>query len=102
MTRLDRLKEYSKPNRAENWKGASRDQANIDRWSERARRESQIAPRASEGPLDLPSTTNRQAGLRSTKSPPRTYPEIDVRMDGRDDLNFVGSSQYMRDVRRTS
>ena len=100
MSRMDRLKEYAKPLRPENWQGASRDMDCIDRWSDRATDESHIAPRASSGPMDLPSTTSRQMGLRSTKSAPRTSAEIDARMAGKDDQNFVGSSAYMRGIRR--
>ncbi|MGB6400471.1 MAG: hypothetical protein WBF73_33020 [Bradyrhizobium sp.] len=107
MSRLERLREYARPTRRENWRGAGRDQGNIDRWSERASENSEIAPRASDKPMDLPSTTNRQLGLRSTKSAPRTDAATDARMvDARtaakDDTNFVGDSSYMRGVRRNA
>jgi len=98
MSRMDRLKEYSNPRHGA--QGAGRDQKNIDYWADCAKANSQIAPRATDKPMDLPSTTNRQMGLRSTKSAPRTSAEIDARMRGKDDLNNVDESPYLRGVRR--
>jgi hypothetical protein len=101
MSRLDRLREYSKPTRSANWNGASRDQADIDRWSERATENSKLAPRASKGEMKLPDT-GKSMEMRSTKSAPRTNAEIDKRMAGKDDLNHVGDSAYLAGVRRNA
>jgi hypothetical protein len=98
---IDRLKEYAKPLRKENWQGAGRDQSNLDRWSQRATEESKIAPRASGGEMKLPST-GKQPALRDTSMSPRTSRKVDAAMCGKDDLNVVGSSPFMRDVRRTT
>jgi hypothetical protein len=47
MTRTSRIKDYATPNSGpDDWRGAGRDQANIDRWSARAAENSQLAPRA--------------------------------------------------------
>jgi hypothetical protein len=98
MSRMDRLKELSNPLHGP--QGAGRDQKNLDYWADCATANSKLAPRASNGPMDLPSTTNRQMGLRGTKSAPRSSAEIDARMRGKDDLNNVGDSRYLRGVRR--
>jgi hypothetical protein len=100
--RTERLREYAKPLRRENWQGAGRDQANIDRWSERASQNCDGADhRASSGEVQLPSTGKRQE-VRDTAMSPRTSRKVDAAMRGKDDLNFVGSSPFMRDVRRTT
>jgi hypothetical protein len=112
MSRESRLKEYARPLRPENWQGAGRDQANIDRWSERATKESQIAARAlgpvHGGPLgtkdqDLPSlpSTGKRQESRPTAMGPREPRNINKRMRGEDDLNHVGESNYMAGIRRT-
>jgi hypothetical protein len=95
--RIERLKEYANPTRAGNWNGASRDQANIDRWSNRAAEQSQCAPRASDGPMKLPDTNAKQQ--IDPKSSPRTTAAIDKRMAGKDDLNHSGGG-YMKNIRR--
>jgi hypothetical protein len=97
MSRIDRLKEYSKPTKG--WQGAGRDQDNIDRWSDRATENSKIAPRASDGEVKLPPTGDVK--MRSTKSAPRTTAEIDAHMRGKDDLNHAGSD-YMKSIRRNA
>jgi hypothetical protein len=99
MSRIDRLKEYAKPTREANWNGAGRDQANIDRWSERATDNSKLAPRATNHEIKLPDTDAKQQ-LNDTKSSPRTHAEIDERMRGRNDLNHEGS-EYLKSIRRT-
>jgi hypothetical protein len=102
MSRISRLREYAKPTREANWQGASRDQANIDRWSERAAENSDGADhRGSSGEVKLPDTGKRM-DVRSTKSAQRTSAEIDARMRGKDDLNFVGDSSYMAGIRRNA
>jgi hypothetical protein len=98
--RIERLRQYSKPTRAGNWQGAGRSQENIDRWSERASDNSQIAPRASSGEVKVPDTGKRTE-LRDTAMSPRTSRKVDAAMRGEDDLNHVGSP-FMRDVRRTT
>jgi hypothetical protein len=102
MSRLERLREYARPSRPENWQGAGRDQANIDRWSERASENSQVAPRAAKGEVRVPDTGKRTE-LRDTAMSPRTSRKVDAAMRGadEDDLNHVGSP-FMRDVRRTT
>jgi hypothetical protein len=101
MSRLDRLREYEKPLRKENWQGAGRDQANIDRWSDRATDNSKIAPRASGGEVKLPDT-GKQTALRDTGMSPRAARSADKRMAAKDDQNFVGDSSYMAGVRRNA
>ena len=99
MSSVDRLKEYAKPLRKENWQGAGRAQANIGRWSDRATEQSQIAPRASGGEVKLPDT-GKQTALRDTAMSPRAARNADARMVAKDDKNFVGDSSYMAGVRR--
>jgi hypothetical protein len=100
MSSIDRLREYEKPTRKENWQGASRDQSNIDRWSDRTSNSSKIAPRARGGEMKLPST-GKQTELRDTSMSPRTSRKVNAAMRDEDDLNHVGSP-FMRDVRRTT
>jgi hypothetical protein len=97
MSRLDRLKEYANPVSRDNWRGAGRDQANIDRWSERAEENSDCAEhRAKGGKVALPDTD--KPDLHKTDAPPRRNPKVDARMEAKADTNYVGS--YLRDVRR--
>ncbi len=49
MSLEDRLRQYANPRSRANWQGASRDKANLTRWSERAAENSKIAPRARSG-----------------------------------------------------
>jgi hypothetical protein len=94
MSRQDRLdKEYSKP--LSGWQGNARDQKNIDRWSERATANSQCAPRASDGPMKLPSTKVNQRDSDMRPYRPRTNVATNA-----DELNIEGDSPFMRDVRR--
>jgi hypothetical protein len=99
MSRLERLKEYSKPTRAANWDGPGRDQANIDRWSERATENSALAPRAKGGEVSLPDT-GKWTELRDTAAAPREARKADARMVAKDDLNTSGDSPYLRGIRR--
>jgi hypothetical protein len=101
MSSIDRLKEYAKPLRRANWQGAGRDQANIDRWSDRATEQSKIAPRASGGEVKLPDT-GKQMDIRSTTTAPRAARKADARMVAKDDENFVGSSAFMAGIRRNA
>ena len=110
MSRLERLKGYSKPLRSENWQGASRDEGYIDRWSGRASEESEIAPRAAGNPstngqvgrdLDPPRVPSTGAlANRDTSMRPREARKVDRLMAGDDDLNHVGSGSYLPEVRR--
>jgi hypothetical protein len=109
MSRISRLRdEYSKPTKG--WQGQSREQGYIDRWSNRATAESQIAPRAAgtrstngeiapdRDPPRVPSTgalANRDTSMR-----PREARKVDRLMSGKDDLNHVGSGSYLPEVRR--
>jgi len=100
MSRIERLKEYAKPLRPENWQGETNDKANIDRWSRRATSESRIAPHATG--IDetvMPHSTGKSMGMRDTAMSPRTSRKVDAAMRGADDLNHVGSS-YMAGIRR--
>ena len=100
MSRLDRLRDYANPVSRENWRGASRDMANIDRWSERASEESDsYRHRAKGGQVQLPDTGGKVA-VHDSAAPPRHDPDVDARMKAKADSNFVGSSPYMRGVRR--
>jgi hypothetical protein len=102
MSRIERLREYSKPLRKENWQGASRDLANIDRWSNRAEENSDGADhRGSDGEVKLPDTGKRTY-LRDTAMSPRTSRKVDAAMvDAKSDLNHVGGS-YLKDIRRNA
>jgi hypothetical protein len=97
MSQQDRLKEYAKPLRAANWQGAGRDQANIDRWSERATENSQLAPRASKGEMKLPST---KVNTRDTSMKPYRSQADSMRKEALADTNIVGDSKYLAGVRR--
>jgi hypothetical protein len=99
MSSISRLKEYEKPLRKQNWQGAGRSQANIDRWSNRATEQSRIAPRASGGEVKLPDT-GKQTALRDTAMSPRTSRKVATR--GKDVPNFVGDSSYMAGIRRNA
>jgi hypothetical protein len=99
--RIDRLKEYARPTRRENWQGAGRDQGNIDRWSDRASDNSQIAPRAPSGEVKVPDTGKRTE-LRDTAMSPREARKADARMVAKEDTNFVGDSSFMAGVRRNA
>ena len=109
MSRLERLKEYAKPTRRENWQGAGRDEANISRWSERATENSDGADHRATGTERAEAhSTGKRVDLRSTKSAPRADAATDARMvdDARAvakaDTNFVGDLSYMRGIRRNA
>jgi hypothetical protein len=97
MSRMDRLKEYSKP-LAGQFHGAASDKGNLDAWSERAHEHSKCAPRSRDGEVKLPST--KQVDVRSTASKPFVGRKIDKQMAGDGDLNHAGDSTYLRGVRR--
>jgi hypothetical protein len=98
MSRQDRLREYSRPSRPENWRGAGRDMENINRWSDRAA-ENSITPknvdkfRAKGGAMDLPPTGE-------TKVKPTTGRSGDQREQAKADKNFVGAADFYPKVRR--
>jgi hypothetical protein len=107
---MHRLEQYAKPGNPANWQGPGRDQKNIDRWSERAARNSEIAPRASgprlantdtrshlANPPKLPPTG--ETNLHSTDAAPRRKASVDAHAEGRRGANHAGSG-YMKDVRR--
>jgi hypothetical protein len=94
---MDRLREYARPTRPENWAGAGRDQADIDRWTEWCSENSNQGTRAKDGPIELPNTG--KVKTRPTEMSPRTSRKVDAAMRGDGDLNNVGSS-YLRGVRR--
>src|SRR6266851_726302 len=101
MSRQDRLKEYAKPLRAANWQGAGRDQANIDRWADRASENSKLAPRASKGEMQLHDTGKAMA-MRSTTSRPYRRDGDGVIDQARSDMNIEGDSKYLAGIRRTT
>jgi hypothetical protein len=100
MSRQDRLREYAKPARPENWCGAGREQSYIDRWSERAT-ENSITPknvdkfRAKSGEMDLPSTAE-------TMPRPNPGRSGDQREQAKAGKNFVGTDSYYPKVRRNA
>ena len=98
MSRLQRLKEYSDPMKGPH--GAASAQENIDHWSARATSNSAVAPRASDGPMRLPSTGKRM-GTRSTEMKPKASRNADARAVAKADKNDIGSS-FMRDLRRNA
>ena|SRR5258708_29066355 len=97
MSRLDRLKEYSNPMRGQ--PGAGRDEKNLEYWADRAKENSRLAPRASDGEMKLPSTGKR-TDLRDTAAAPRQSRNADARAVAKRDLNIAGDSQYLRGIRR--
>jgi hypothetical protein len=98
VTREQRIREYAKPAREENWNGASRDMKDIDRWSERAHRESDgHRHRAKAGEMSLPSTGEMELHSTATGAP------ADRRAVAKKDLNHdIEGSAYMKGVRRTA
>lgn len=94
MSRIDRLKEYA--GKPKGLQGEGRSEKNLKGWSARATENSEIAPRASDGPMELPSTTVK---ARDTAMKPKEQRKVDSAMAGRGDLNHVGGS-YMRGIRR--
>jgi hypothetical protein len=109
--RIERLKQNANPTRRQNWRGASRDKENIDRWSARASQNSEIAPRA-KGRADIGGTltaysdppeehpTGRRMEMRPTDMPPKVSRAVDKAMvDAKHDRNHVGGS-HLRNIRR--
>jgi hypothetical protein len=101
MSRIERLKQYANPTRPGNWQGAGRDQANIDRWVERASANSDgDRHRAKDGPIDLPAT-GRRVETRDTGMAPKVSRKVDAAMKAaKGDVNHVGSG-YLKNVRRS-
>ncbi len=96
MSRYSRLEnEYSDPMRGPH--GAGRDPKNIQYWQDRASVNSQIAPRAKGGEMRLPNTN---VTVRDTAMRPKVSRNVDRQMRGQDDLNHVGESGYLANIRR--
>ena len=93
MSRQDRLREYADPTRGP--RGPGRDQANIDAWSARAKENSKIAPRASDGEMKLPSTKVNQRDTAMRPYAPRTNLGTDAT-----EPNHEGGGPFMRSIRR--
>ena len=98
MSRQDRLEQYADPMRGPH--GCGRDQANIDAWSARAKENSKIAPRASDGAMHLPSTrmTARDTGMQ----PYRSRSVDNAMKEAKADMNVEGDGPFMRSVRRNA
>jgi hypothetical protein len=92
MSRQDRIKEYSNPTRG--WHGAGRDQENLDRFADRAKANSTIAPRASDGEMKLPSTKVNQRDTAMRPYAPRANIGTDAT-----EPNHEGGP-FMRSIRR--
>ena len=99
--RIERLKEYAKPLRPENWQGAGRDQANIDRWSARASENSDGDRHRATGTERAEAhDTGKRVESRPTEMGPRVPRKINsVMSDARRDVNHIGSD-YMKSIRR--
>jgi hypothetical protein len=95
MSLEKRVKAYAGPARGPH--GAGRDLANIDYWSDRAKENSAIAPRASDGPMRLPST---KQDVRDTEMRPYRSRSADARMKALDDMDVAGDINFMPGVRR--
>jgi hypothetical protein len=89
---LHRVEQYRDPLHASNWDGRSTESA-ISRWSDRATRNSQLAPRAigtrenngsTERDLDLPAvhSSGRKMDLHSTSAPPKRDEAVDAKVSG--------------------
>jgi hypothetical protein len=112
MSRLDRLKEYANPmhgQRNGRFFGSASDKENLAEWSERASANSQIAPRAT-GPVhggppgtagqDAPKLPSTKQNVRDSSMKPKVSRNVDAAMKGKDDLNHVGGSDYLKSIRR--
>jgi hypothetical protein len=96
MSRTTRIRdEYSKPDSNPN--GASRDKANLDYWADRAASNSQLAPRASNGPMTLHNAAEPQPG----GSPGKPF-SGDARAAGKQLDHEPGATKYMPKARRTA
>ena len=97
--RRERINGYAK---AKGPAGEARDQKNLDYWADRATKNAEIAPRASDGAMKLPSTGKR-VDVRDTTMSPKASRKVDSRMAGKDDLNHEEEgSSYMRGIRRNA
>jgi hypothetical protein len=95
MSRQKRIEEYSKPASEVWWDGRSNKPA-IERWQGRAKENSQLAPRAKSGSVELPTT----GPVREHNSAAR---HADPRSEAKSDKNHVDKlTEYMRGVRRES
>ena len=96
-----REKRIERYNRPQDWISGIANPAakNLPGWSKRAEDNSQIAPRAKGGKMDLPSTGGN-VKLRTTSSPPKGAGD-DPYKRAKADMNSTGESMYMRDVRRS-
>jgi hypothetical protein len=94
--RETRIERYNRPG---DWVSGIADPAakNLPGWSKRASDNSEIAPRAKGGKMDLPST-GKAMHLRSTASKPKGH-GVDPYDRARSDLNSYGSS-FMKGIRR--
>jgi len=94
VSRESRIAEYAK---MKGPSGAGRDQQNLDHWSNRAAKNSEVAPRASNGPMRLPST---KVNTRDTSMKPYAR-KVDARALAKSDLNHdPDSSPFLKSVRR--
>jgi hypothetical protein len=94
MSFQERLKRYSRP---QDWAdGRSSNKKNLDGFSARASRNSQLAERAKDG-KSLPSTGDIK--LHSTSAKPKGF-SGDPYARAKSDLNSNGGSSFMRGVRR--
>ena len=93
VTREDRIADYATMKGPQ---GAGRDERNLDYWVARTARNSEIAPRAADGPMKLPST---KVDARDTAMKP--YVSRDVRAMAKSDLNHSpDSSPFLKSIRR--
>ena len=97
--RQERINGYA---RAKGPGGEASDQKNLDYWADRATKNSEVAPRASNGAMKLPSTGKR-VDVRDTTMSPKASRNVDARMAAKDDLNHEEEgSSYMRGIRRNA
>jgi hypothetical protein len=98
MSRIERLREYQNPQHGPH--GASRDKANLNYWSARAKENSTGADtRGSDGEVQLPATGKRQESRPTEMGPIVPRKVNSVMVDAKVDLNHVGGS-YLKDIRR--
>ena len=94
-SREQRLKDYAAQKGP---KGEASSQKNLDYWAGYSTENSKLAPRASDGPMKLSST---KVNTRDTSMKPYKSAES-MRKEALADIDIVGSSPFMRDVRRTT
>jgi hypothetical protein len=108
MSRLDRLKKLQDPQ--SDPQGAASDKGNIDFWINRASENSKDrttrakgrvlgGPQGSHG-KDAPKLPSTTVTVRDSSMKPKVSRKVDAAMAGKDDLNHVGGSDYMKSVRR--